>query len=74
MIYKNLSINDAGHLVFAGHDTTAMAAQFGTPLLVMDEALVRSRCRAYITAMKQHLPAGSHPQISQESAARQKQQ
>ena len=61
MIYKNLSVNDAGHLVFAGHDTTALAAQFGTPLLVMDEALVRSRCRAYITAMKQHLPAGSHP-------------
>ena len=61
MIYNNLSINGDAHLVFAGHDTSELAAQFGTPLLVMDEALVRSRCREYIAAMKQYLPAGSHP-------------
>ena len=61
MIYNNLAINEAGHLTFAGHDTTALAAQFGTPLLVMDEALIRSRCREYIQAMKAHLPAGSRP-------------
>ena len=61
MIYNNLSINGDAHLVFAGHDTTELAAAYGTPLLVMDEALVRSRCREYICAMKQYLPAGSHP-------------
>ena len=61
MIYKNLSINDAAHLTFAGFDTTELAAQYGTPLLVMDEELVRSRCREYISAMKQFLPAGSKP-------------
>ena len=61
MIYNNLSINDAGHLVFAGCDTADLAAAYGTPLLVMDEALVRSRCRTYISAMKQYLPAGSRP-------------
>ncbi|MBQ8239109.1 MAG: diaminopimelate decarboxylase [Oscillospiraceae bacterium] len=61
MIYKNLSINDAGHLVFAGHDTASLAAAYGTPLLVMDEELIRSRCRAYKAAMEQYLPAGSHP-------------
>ena len=27
----------------------------------MDETLVRSRCREYLAAMKQYLPAGSHP-------------
>ena len=61
MIYNNLAINDAGHLVFAGFDTADLAAAYGTPLLVMDETLVRSRCREYLAAMKQNLPAGSHP-------------
>ena len=61
MIYNNLAINDAGHLVFAGFDTADLAAAYGTPLLVMDETLVRSRCREYLAAMKQYLPAGSHP-------------
>ena len=61
MIYNNLAINDAGHLTFAGHDTADLAARYGTPLLVMDEALVRSRCREYISAMASYLPAGSRP-------------
>ena len=61
MLYKNLGVNDAGHLTFAGHDTVALANQYGTPLMVMDENLIRSRCREYITAMAAHLPAGSKP-------------
>ena len=61
MLYKNISVNEAGHLVFAGYDTTDLAAQFGTPLMVMDEAVIRNRCREYITAMANYLPAGSRP-------------
>ena len=61
MIYKNLAINDAGHLTFAGYDTAALAAAFGTSLLVMDESVIRSRCREYKAAMEAYLPAGSHP-------------
>ena len=61
MIYNNLSINEAGHLTFAGYDTTELAAEFGTSLLVMDESVIRSRCREYISAMKNYLPAGSRP-------------
>ena len=61
MLYPNLSINDAGHLVFAGYDTTQLAAQFGTALMVMDEQAIRNRCRTYLTAMADHLPAGSRP-------------
>ena len=52
MIYKNLAVNQAGHLTFAGHDTTALAQQYGTPLMVMDEAVIRSRCREYKQAME----------------------
>lgn len=61
MLYKNLGINEAGHLTFAGYDTTQLAQQYGTALLVMDELRIRSRCREYKQAMAKYLPAGSHP-------------
>lgn len=61
MIYENLSVNREDHLVFAGMDTLELARQYGTPLLVMDEARIRQRCREYQQAMAQYLPAGSRP-------------
>lgn len=61
MLYEHLGINDAGHLTFAGYDTTVLAQQYGTALMVMDENRIRSRCREYKNAMAQYLPAGSRP-------------
>ncbi len=61
MLYNNLGINASGHLTFAGHDTVTLAARYDTPLLVMDEALIRQRCRIYRQAMEAFLPAGSRP-------------
>lgn len=61
MLYNNLAINEAGHLTFAGFDTTALAAQYGTPLMLMDETMIRNRCREYKQAMSAYLPAGSRP-------------
>ena len=61
MLYDNLSVNSAGHLTFAGFDTAELCAQFGTPLMLMDEKALRERCREYISAMREHLPAGSRP-------------
>ena len=61
MLYKNLAVNEKGHLTFGGYDTTELAAQFGTPLMVMDEAVIRNRCREYKAAMAAYLPAGSMP-------------
>lgn len=61
MLYDNLSINSQGHLVFAGHDTLALAREYGTPLFLMDENRIRQRCRIYQQAMKEYLPAGSRP-------------
>ena len=61
MLYKNLSINEAGHLTFAGYDTIELAKEYGTALMLVDEEMIRSRCRTYIEAMKNHLPAGSKP-------------
>ena len=53
MICNNLSINEQGHLCFAGIDTTLLAEKYGTPLYLMDENRIRERCRTYITAMKE---------------------
>ena len=61
MLYKHLAVNEAGHLTFGGYDTTGLAAQYGTPAMVMDEAVIRARCREYRQAMADYLPAGSMP-------------
>ena len=61
MLYQNLGVNEDGHLTFAGFDTVTLANEYGTPLMVMDENLIRSRCREYKNAMAAHLPAGSKP-------------
>ena len=37
MICNNISINQKGHLTFAGYDTTDLAQKYGTPLYLMDE-------------------------------------
>ena len=43
-------VNDAGHLEIGGCDCVELAKEFGTPLYVLDEGLVRENCRGYLTA------------------------
>lgn len=43
-------IDPQGRLEVAGCDITALAAEFGTPLIVYDEEQIRERCRAYIAS------------------------
>jgi diaminopimelate decarboxylase len=45
-------INPEGHLEIGGRDTVQLAQEFGTPLYVFDEALVRQRAREYVAAFK----------------------
>ena len=42
-----MKINSDGHLEIGGCDTTELAATYGTPLYVMDEARIRENMRAY---------------------------
>lgn len=46
-VSENLSVNEKGHLTAGGIDTVELAAQYGTPLYVMDEQVVRSACRRF---------------------------
>lgn len=61
MLHSNLSVNEKGHLTLAGKDTVELAEEFGTPLMLMDEARVRQRMREYTETMKEVFPEGSMP-------------
>ncbi len=49
-------MNAQGHLEIGGCDASALAAEFGTPLYVMDEAAIRANCRNYKAAFDAHYP------------------
>lgn len=50
------AINAAGHLAIGGVDLVDLAAEFGTPLYIYDEATIRERCRAFRAAFAAHYP------------------
>lgn len=54
MTGQGTTINDQGRLCLGGADTTELAAQFGTPLYVMDEASIRKNCRAFTGSLQEH--------------------
>ncbi len=53
-VSENLNINEKGHLTIGKNDTVELAKEFGTPLYVLDEELIRKNCRAYKNAMDKH--------------------
>ena len=64
MICDNLSINQLGHLTFAGYDTTELAKKYGTPLYLMDENKIREHMRTYKNAISEYFPSGSCPEFA----------
>ena len=61
MLCENLSLGKNGHLYFAGQDTTVLAAQYGTPVYLLDEDYIRGQCRLYRSAFRKHFGPGSCP-------------
>jgi diaminopimelate decarboxylase len=53
------SVTPEGHLLIGGVSAADLAARFGTPLHVIDEARMRANCRAYADALRAHAP-GPH--------------
>ncbi|MFF2090167.1 diaminopimelate decarboxylase [Paenibacillus sp. NPDC058174] len=51
-LHGTSKINAKGHLEIGGVDTTDLAKEFGTPLYIVDEALVRQRASEYVEAFK----------------------
>lgn len=56
MLFGTQIINSKGHLEIGGCDTVELAQSFGTPLYVMDEALVRQNCRDYLESFRKRYP------------------
>ncbi|MEE0968966.1 MAG: diaminopimelate decarboxylase [Clostridia bacterium] len=61
MICNNLSINEKGHLTFAGRDTVELAEKYSTPLYLLDEDKIREKCRIYKNAMARFFGENSLP-------------
>ena len=53
-VSKNLSVNEKNHLVIGKNDTVELAKEFGTPLYVLDEDLLRENCRIYKNAIDKY--------------------
>ncbi|WP_227766106.1 diaminopimelate decarboxylase [Zhaonella formicivorans] len=46
-LHGTMKINNQGHLEIGGCDTVELVKEYGTPLVVLDEALFRQTCRQY---------------------------
>ena len=53
-VSENLDVNSAGHLTIGGIDTVELAKEYGTPLYVMDEQLVRKTLRRFHDSMNKY--------------------
>lgn len=54
--YGTAKKNAQGHLTIGGIDVLDLVKEYGSPLYVMDEELIRQNCRAYCDAFREHYP------------------
>ena len=69
MLCQNLSVSDDGILHFAGQSTAELAAQYGTPLYLMDEDRIRERMRTYIRGMERAFGGYGHVLYASKAAS-----
>ncbi len=55
-LHGTMRVNTAGHLEIGGCDTSELLKEFGSPLYVMDEALIRENCRNYVDSFQSVYP------------------
>lgn len=61
MICDNITVNEKGHLCFAGRDTVELAQKYATPVYLMDENKIRENCRTYVNALKKYFGENCFP-------------
>lgn len=54
MFVQKLNINNKGHLEIGGCDCVDLAHEFGTPLYVVDEKVLRDNCRKFKTSIEKY--------------------
>ena len=50
-------VNTEGQLVIGGCNTLDLASEFGTPVYILDEQTLRSRCRSFVSEFQKRHPA-----------------
>ena len=53
-VSENLNVNSEGHLTFGGADTVELVKEYGTPLYVMDEQMIRKSLRRFHDSMNKY--------------------
>ena len=56
--FGTMRVNHQDHLEIGGCDTLDLIREFGSPLYVIDEELVRKNCRLYRESFIQGIPGG----------------
>ena len=56
-----LNVNEKGHLTIGGCDTLELAKEYGTPLYVLDENVIREICRSYVNSFKKFYDGNGMP-------------
>ncbi len=56
-----LNVNGDGHLTIGGCDTVELAKEYGTPLYVLDENVIRETCRSYVNSFKKFYDGNGMP-------------
>ena len=51
-VSEGLGVNEQGHLTIAGKDAVSIASEYGTPVYVMDEALIRKTAVSFASPSK----------------------
>lgn len=54
MLNPNQSINERGHLCIDNCDVIELAKEYGTPLYVMNENVIRNNCREFVNAFEKY--------------------
>lgn len=57
-LHNGMEINEKGHLTISGCDTVELKKQYGTPLYVIDENIVRKNAKNFKTAMDKYFENG----------------
>ena len=53
-VSENLNVNSEGHLTIGGADTVELVKEYGTPLYVMDEQMIRKSLRRFHDSMNKY--------------------
>ena len=69
MLSDNIGRTPEGVLTIAGQEVTRLAAEYGTPLYLMDEQRIRCNCRMYLKAFRENFPEDSLPLYASKAAS-----